>query len=408
MALFGLFKKREKKATSEDIWLEILKGASSKAGISINRNTVLQLTTAQSCARVIAEDIAQLPFKLLKEGKDGGSENAVDHPVYRLIKTMPNEWQTSFEFREQIGLHLVITNNAYVFINRSSSGKVLELLPYEPQLVEVKRDGYEISYLVTLQDGSKLPVPKSNMWHLRGPSWNGWQGLDGVRLMREAVGLALALEGHGSRMFSNGATVGGVLSTDANLTPDQAKALRESWEARQTGGENAYRTAVMWGGMKWSPMATPNDSAQFIETRRFQVEEVCRAFKVMPIMVGHSDKTTTYASAEQMFLAHLRSTMGPWLTRIEQSADCNLLTKAEIEAGYHTKFMRNAYLASVATNRADFYAKMFSIGALNPNEIRALEDMNPYDGGEKYFIPLNMADPATLPNGNPDDVNPTP
>jgi HK97 family phage portal protein len=204
-------------------------------------------------------------------------------------------------------------------------------------------------------------------------------------------------------MFSNGATVGGVLSTDQSLNPDQVKALRESWETRQTGTANAYKTAVMWGGMKWNPMATPNDAAQFLETRRFQVEETCRAFKVMPIMVGHSDKTTTYASAEQMFLAHLRNTMGPWLTRIELSADCNLLTDQERKQGYYSKFTRNAYLASVAKDRAEFYAKMYGIGALCPNEIRELEERNPYEGGSTYRVPLNMIDPAQ----DPAEPNPT-
>jgi HK97 family phage portal protein len=249
------------------------------------------------------------------------------------------------------------------------------------------------TYKVTLLGGEYLEIPKSDIWHIRGPSWNGWSGLDGIRLMREAVGLALSLEEHGSRMFSNGATVGGILSTDQQLKAEQVQQLRDSWETRHMGSENAYKTAVMWGGMKWSPMASNNDTAQFLETRRFQVEEVCRAYKVMPIMVGHSDKTATYASAEQMFLAHLRSTMGPWLTRIEQSADCNLLSDKERSQGYHAKFQRNAYLASVSTDRAAFYSSMFNIGVLNPNEIRALEQLNPYDGGDQYRVPLNMADP---------------
>jgi HK97 family phage portal protein len=156
--------------------------------------------------------------------------------------------------------------------------------------------------------------------------------------------------------------------------------------------------------MKWAPLATPNDSAQFLETRRFQVEETCRHFKVLPIMVGHADKTTTYASAEQMVLIHLRQALGPWLTLIEQSANCNLLTDEELEAGYFTKFNRNGLLAMTAQARADFYSKMYGIGAINPNEIRELEDMNPYEGGEKYRVPLNMEDPANSDN-NPSDGN---
>jgi HK97 family phage portal protein len=396
MAFFNFWKKKSAITDYSELWRELLGQASSKSGIAINSRTILQLTTAQSCARVIAEDLAQLPFKLFKDRPDGGSDPATEHAVYSLIKTKPNGWQTAFELREQIGLHLVLTNDAYIWLNRAR-GQIVELLPLEPHQVKVTRKGWESQYEITLDADNKISVPKDDIWHIRGPSWNGWQGLDGVRLMREAVGLALALEEHGSRMFSNGATVGGILSTEQSLSGDQVKALRESWETRQSGTANAYKTAVMWGGMKWSPMASSNDQAQFLETRRFQVEEVCRAFKVMPIMVGHSDKTTTYASAEQMFLAHLRNTMGPWLTRIEQSADCNLLTDQEVSAGYHTKFSRNAYLASVAKDRSEFYSKMYGIGALNPNEIRALEDMNPYEGGDNFRVPLNMEDP-----NNPD------
>ncbi len=386
-----------------DAWAMLLGQAASKAGINVTWKTALQYSTAQACIRIIAEDIAQLPFATYKTLEGGGNQQDSSHPTHKLIKTKPSADQTAFEMREQIGMHLVLTNNAYVHKN-IVRGKVAELVPFEPQLVRLIRKNGETTYELTLSDGKREIVPKDEIWHLRGPSWNGWQGLDGVRLMRETIGLALALEGHGSRMFSNGATVGGLLSTESNLTVDQAKALRESWESRQSGGENAYKTAVMWGGMKWSPLATPNDSAQFLETRRFQVEETCRHFKVPPMMVGHADKTTTYASAEQMVLIHLRQCLGPWLTRIEQSANCNLLTDEELAAGYFTKFTRNGLLAMTVQARAEFYSKMYGIGALNPNEIRELEDMNPYDGGEKYRVPLNMVDPSVI-DSKPTDGN---
>ena len=392
-----LFKKStttQSTATASELFRDLMTQASAKSGVPINWKTALQLSTAQACARVIAEDIAQIPFKLYQSRQGGGSDPANNHPIYDLIKSKPNSWQSSFEFMEQIGLHLVMTNNAYVWLNRMPSGLIMEMMAFEPGIVSVERKGWASTYSVILEDGTKMPVPNNEMWHIRGPSWNGWQGIDGIRLMREAVGLALALEEHGSRMFGNGSTVGGILSTDQNLTDDQRKALKESWQARQGGLENAYKTAILWGGLKWTPMASPNDQAQFLETRRFQVEEVCRTLKVMPIMVGHSDKTSTYASAEQMFLAHLRNTMGPWLNRLEQSADIKLLTDEERAQGLHTKFSRNAYLSSIARDRAEFYTKMYNIGSLNPNEIRALEDMNPYDGGDEYRVPLNMSEPG--------------
>ena len=399
-------KKSAASGNINDIWNLLIGQAASKSGISVTWKTALQYSTAQACVRILSEDIAQIPFSVYRSLPEGGSEQVIGHPVNKLIKTKPNIEQTAFEMREQMGLHVVLTNNSYAWKN-IVRGQVQELLPLEPHLVRPIHKNGETTYEITLDDGYKTTVPKSEIWHLRGPSWNGWQGLDGIRLMRETIGLALALEDHGSRMFSNGATVGGVLSTDANLTADQAKALRESWESRQSGGANAYKTAVVWGGMKWAPMATPNDAAQFLESRRFQVEETCRHFKIPPVMVGHSDKTTTYASAEQMILIYLRQSLGSWLTRIEQSANCNLLTDREIEQGYFTKFTRNAMMAMTAKDRSEFYSKMYGIGALNPNEIRELEDRNPYDGGEKYRVPMNMTDPAdeTKPtDGNTDNA----
>jgi HK97 family phage portal protein len=411
MAFFGLFKKKSVNVGApigmNEFWAQLVGQAASKSGIRVDWRTALQYSTAQACVRIIAEDIAQLPFAVY-QSKDKESWEIAAHPVHKLIKTKPNDDQTAFEMREQLGLHLVLTNNAYCWKN-IVRGKVVELVPYEPHLVQPIRKNSETTYRLTQADGTQDTVPKSEIWHLRGPSWNGWQGLDGLRLMRETIGLALALEGHGAKMFSNGATVGGVLSTDQQLTEKQREDLRKSWNESHLGTENAYKTAILWGGMKWEARGSPNDSAQYLESRRFQVEESCRHWKMPPVMVGHSDKTTTYASAEQMVLIYLRQCLGPWLTRTEQSANCNLLTDDELAEGFYTKFNRNALLAMTANDRANFYSRLYGIGALNPNEIRELEDRNPYEGGDQFRVPLNMVDPNTIVNkptdGNANNAN---
>jgi HK97 family phage portal protein len=374
----------------EEVFRELFLVA-SKSGINVNWKTALEATSALACARVIAEGLAQVPFRLFQK-TDNMRMPAESHPLYGLLNDGPNEWQTSFEFFEQMGLHLVFCNNFFAFKN-VVGGKVVELLPYEPQHVTVDRTGWELRYKIATDEGKFLDIPASSMWHVRGPSWNGWMGLNGVKLAREAIGLALATEEHGARLFKNGATVGGILSTDQDLGPEKRAELRESWISRQAGSSNAFSTAVLWGGLKWQPMGTPNDQAQFLETRKFQVEEICRAFRVMPIMIGYSDKTSTYASAEQMFLAHVVHTMGPWYRRIEKSADKNLLTEKDRQDGHYTKFIDKALLRGAVKDRGDYYTKMYGIGAMNPNEIRELEEMNPYDGGDKYRVPLNMQDP---------------
>lgn len=373
----------EQKAISrEDILSELAGGSSSKTGARVNWKTALEVTTALACARVIAEGLAQVPFRLYR--KDGDKRvQATDHPAYDLIAARPNDWQTSFEFLETLALHLVFCGRAYVWKNRVT-GKLVELLPIEPNQVEVKRKGWELQYTVTTDEGTRIPVPAADIWHLRGPSWNGWEGLEAVKLIREAIGLALATEEHAARQFSNGAAVGGVLTTEAALKEDQVKLLRESWERTQGGVANAFKTAILWGGIKWMPRAQQNDQAQLIEQRRFQVEEICRAFRVMPIMVGLADKTATYASAEQMFLAHVIHTLGPWYARVEQSADASLLTDKERAAGLYHKFMPQALMRGAHKDRAEYFAKALGSGGspawMTQDEVRGLEELNPMGG----------------------------
>lgn len=378
-----------RKQSSLDV-LRSLFVAPAKSGVSITWQSALQASTVLACARVIAEGVAQVPFKLFRKRNGGGRESAEDHPLYALLHDRPNEWQTSFELREQLALHLVLTNNAFCYKN-IVNGRIVEILPLEPGQVTVRRSqDWVLDYEIRMSDGRVMQVPAQSIWHIRGPSWNGYLGLDAVKLAREAIGLSLATEEHGARMFANGARVGGILSTDATLKKEQIAELREQWELTQGGGANAFRTAILHGGLKWTPTAMPSDEAQFLETRRFQVEEICRHFRVMPMMVGHTDKTSTYASAEQMFIAHVVHTLGPWYARIEQSANASLLSKEERSSGYYFKFIANGLLRGAVRDRGEFYARLFSVGALSPNEIRELEEMNPYDGGDQHRVPLNM------------------
>lgn len=384
-----------------DLYRDLLLQASAKSGIAVNWRTALQASTAFGCARVIAEGIAQVPFKLFKERTGGGMDAARDHELYELLYLKPNAWQTSFEFREQISLHLVFMGDAYVFKVRGLRNKIVELLPFEPNSVQVKRGkGMDRSYLITTRDG-QIPVAAEDMWHIRGISWDGVQGLEGIKLAREAIGVSLALEGHAARMFSNGARPGGILTTEQNLKdPAQIKLLREQWEETQGGNANAYKTAIMSGGLKFESLAMTGVDAQHLEQRRFEVENTCRFFRVLPIMVMQADKAATYASSENMFIAHVVHTLMPWYTRIEQSADVNLLTKDERAQGYYSKFMAQALLRGASTDRANYYSKALGAGGspawMTQDEIRALEEMNPM-GGAASALPIATNVPAALP-----------
>lgn len=396
-----------KAMSSADLHLELLRESASKTGLRVTWETALQASTAMSCARVIAEGIAQVPLKLYRSLPNGGAEPARDHVLYDVVHSAPNAWTTSFEWRETAGLHLALVNRSYCYINQVSIGsaKAVELLPLVPQQVRVERgDDHRPRHFVQFKSGDEVEVPAERILHLRGPSWNGFEGLDGIRLAREAIGLALATEEHGARLFKNGATVGGILTTEQSLTPDQVKELKAGWSQAQAGLGNAYNTALMWGGIKWEPRAMQNDQAQWIEVRRFQVAEVCRFFRVLPIVIGEADKTATYASSEQMFLAHVIHTMQPWYRRIEDRLNLQLLTPAERKAGHFFRFSMTGLLRGSHRDRAEFYRVMHGLGALNPNEIRAFEELNPYEGGEQYLQPLNMvpagSHPAAGPEGN--------
>ena len=375
---------RKAATSTQDLYKELFGLASSKTGIAVNWKTALQASTALACGRVIAEGIAQVPFKLFRERAGGGMDAARDHGLYDLLYLHPNEWQTSFELREQIGLHLAFMGNAYIYKVRGLRDEIVELLPFEPNLVTVKREGWERKYEINTEKGQRITVEARDMWHLRGLSWDGVSGLEGIKLAREAIGLSLAMEEHGARMFSNGAQPGGILSTDLMLKEDQVKVLRESWAERQGGTQNAYKTAILFGGLKWTPLAQTGVDSQHLEQRRLQVEEICRAFRVMPIMVGHSDKTATYASSEQMFLAHVVHTLMPWYTRIEQSADVNLLSENDRAGGLYTKFMAQALLRGASKERAEYFSRALGAGGspawMTQNEVRALEELNPFGG----------------------------
>lgn len=402
--------KKSADTTTYELYKELFGTQSSKSGQSVGWKAAIQVSTVFACARVISEGIAQVPFKLHKSRQGGrGSDPARDHPLYEILHLKPNEWQTSFELREQIGLHLAIKFNAYLFKVRGLRGEIAELLPFEPDQVRVIKDGFDRKYEVYTGKGQVIPVPANDMWHIRGPSWDGVVGMDAIKLARESIGLALAAEEHGARMFSNGAKPGGILSTESSLTKDQVDLLKESWEATQGGNSAAYKTAILSGGLKWQSLAMTGVDSQHLEQRRFQVEEICRGARVMPIMIGHSDKSQTYASAEQMFLAHIVHTMMPWYARLEQSAAVNLLTEQERREGYFPKFNVNGLMRGTFTDRSNFYTKMFNIGAMSPNEIRDNEDMNPYEAGDEYRVPMNTEQPGTNTDnvGDPANANTT-
>lgn len=374
-----------------DLALDIL-GRRSKSGASVTWKTALEVTTVLACARVIAEGIAQVPLKLFRE--DGKTRlPATDHPSYRLLHRRPNAWQTSFEFRETLGLHLVLTGGAYCYKNRLR-GKLRELIQFEPQHVTVKRSAIGVpSYdVVNPVNGETKSFAGDEIWHLRGPSWDGYLGLEAVQLAREAIGLAMATEETHASLHKQGVQTTGVYSVEGSLNKEQFKALRDWIEMYQAGKENAGRPFILDRGAKWTSQAMSGVDAQHIETRKYQVEEICRALRVMPIMVGYSDKASTYASAEQMFLAHMVHTMAPWYERIEQSICANLLTEEDERDGVYAKFVTAGMLRGSLKDTKDVLLGYVNGGLMTPNEGREKLELNPDPDpkSDELRIPANI------------------
>ena len=399
----GIFSRAmERKSTQAEIWAEMLgKGGSSKAGPAVNLDSAFKVSVAFACIKVLSQGIAQVPFKLYRESTINGLPNIAPektHALYDIVTTTPNDWTTSFEFRETLAIHAVL-GNAYAFINRGLGGRITELVLLDPSKVEKKQsESWEISYEVMGKSGAVQKFPAEAIWHVRGPSWNGYAGMDVVNMAKEALGLAIATEETHSKLHAKGVKPSGTYSVDGNLSPDQYKQLKTWIEKEFAGAENSGAPMILDRGAKWMSQSMTGLDAQHLETRKFQIEEICRFFGVMPIMVGYSDKSSTFASAEAFFDAHVRHSLAPWYARIEQSADAYLLTKKERADGLYFKFIAAGLLRGAAKDRAEYYSRALGSGGspawMAVDEIRALEELNPMGGDAATFSAAKPAQPA--------------
>lgn len=387
--LFGA----EEKMSSLELFREIYGGGrESHAGKVVNLDTTLEDDTAYACMRVISEGVAQVPWHLYQEA-DGRKRIASDHRLDNVLYRQPNEWQTSFEFRETLLFHLLVAGNAYSFVNRVGSAReIRELVPIEPRFVSVKqKSDYSLEYKVTADDGSSKIFGQDAIWHLRGPSWNSWSGLDAVKMARNAIGLSASLEQGQSEFQKNGAKTSGLLSVEDRLDKAQFEQLAAWMDRHMIGGDRSHKPMIGDRNAKYTPFTMTGVDQQLLETRKHQVESICRRFRVMPIMVGQSDKASTYASAEQMFLAHVVHTLMPWFQRIEQSADVNLLSDVERKQGYFTKLNPDALMRGAAKDQAEYFAKALGSGGgkgwMTQNDIRDVLDLDRSDDPEADKLP---------------------
>ena len=386
-------RRRELKATDAGnlSWAALFGQQNSRAGVSVNVDSALKVSTVFACLRVLADGIAQVPLKVYREKADGSKELAKDHPAYRLLSRRPNDWMTSFEFRQVMMFHAALLGNGCAYIGRIR-GVPKELIPLVPgsYMIEQAKD-YTLTYRLTGLNGQTAALPREDVFHLRGPSWTGAAGLDALQVAREAVGLAIATEETHAALHANGTQPGGVLSVKGSLDDAARARLKESWAQYQGGLANRFKTAVLDMDSTWTPLGMKGVDAEHLDTRRFQIEEICRDLKVFPQMVGYADKTATFASAEAFFLAHVIHTLNPWIENWEQSLARDLFPD---EDDILAKFSMQGLLRGDNTARATFYASGIANGWLTRNEARRLEDLNPIAGLGEPLLPLNMSTQA--------------
>ena len=362
---------------------------SSVAGKSVTARTAIQVSTVYACVRVIAETVASLPLHLYEE-TDEGSRKAVKHPLYRLLHDEPNPEMTSFVLRETLLSHMLLWGNAYCQIIRNGRGQIISLYPLLPDRMEVDRDkNGSLIYIYATADGKRTSIQPINILHIPGMGFDGIVGYSPIAMEKNAIGLGMAAEEYGSRFFSNGATPSGVL-THPNTVKNPA-GLRHSWNAAYGGNANAGRVAILEEGLKFERISMPNNEAQFLETRKFQVSEICRIFRVPPHLVGDLEHAT-FSNIEHQSISFGVHTIRPWLVRMEQSMNRALISDNE-KARFYTRFNMDGLLRGAYKERMEGYAIARQNGWMSANDIRELESMNPIsdeEGGSAYLVNGNM------------------
>ena len=398
MGLFSnIFKARDKPKdrTTGSNYSFFFGGTTS--GKPVNEYTAMQMTAVYSCVRILAEAVAGLPLHLYKYNASGGKEKALSHPLYFVLHDEPNPEMSSFVFRETLMTHLLLWGNAYAQIIRNGKGEVIALYPLMPNRMSVDRDSSGALYYTYTRysdeaptmNGMTVTLRPSEVLHIPGLGFDGLVGYSPIAMAKNAIGMAIACEEYGAKFFANGAAPGGVLEHPGTIKDPQK--VRDSWNAAYQGSSNSHRVAVLEEGMKYQPIGISPEQAQFLETRKFQINEIARIFRVPPHMVGDLEKSS-FSNIEQQSLEFVKYTLDPWVIRWEQAISRALLRPDEKKL-YFAKFNVDGLLRGDYVSRMNGYATARQNGWMSANDIRELENLDripPELGGDLYLINGNM------------------
>ena len=397
MSLFQVFKSRDKpqNRTPGSSYTFFLGGSTS--GKAVTERSAMQMTAVYSCVRILSEAVAGLPLHLYRYTPDGSKIKAVDHPLYLLLHDEPNPEMSSFVFRETLMTHLLLWGNAYAQIIRNGKGEVVALYPLMPNRMSVDRDKHgQLYYTYTrasdeapTMNGMTVLLPPSDVLHIPGLGFDGLVGYSPIAMAKNAIGLAIATEEYGAKFFANGAAPSGVLEHPGTIK-DPSR-VREAWMSQFGGSANSGKVAVLEEGMKYTPISISPEQAQFLETRKFQINEIARIFRIPPHMVGDLEKSS-FSNIEQQSLEFVKYTLDPWVIRWEQSIQRALL-RPEEKKRYFAKFNVEGLLRGDYQSRMNGYAVARQNGWMSANDIRELENLDriPAEaGGDLYLVNGNM------------------
>lgn len=364
------------------------------AGVSVTADTALRVAAVYSCVRVLAETLASLPLIVYRRKRGGGKERATDHWLYPLLHNVPNDWMTSFSWREMQMAHLCLRGVAYSRMVPAGRRRY-QLVPIHPDRVRPTRlESGRLAYEVQLDSGKWAAVLQEEMLRIPFMTLDGLNPITPIQAQREAIGAAFAAQDYGSRFWANDARpTGGWIEMEGVFKDDEAaKNFRAKWQEAMTGA-NRHQTAFLPKGMKYHPMSLTMEDAQFLDTRKLQRAEIAGIYRVPPHLIGDLDRAT-WGNIEHQSINFVTYTMQPWLARWEQELTRSLLTEQEQEE-YFVEFLVDGLLRGDATARSNYFRTAVLTGWMNRNEVREIENMNRTNGLDEFLTPLNMT-PADL------------
>lgn len=366
-------------------------GGPSASGVSVNESSAMTFSAVWIAVTLIGEALAGMSWNVLRDIV-AGKEVVTGHNLHSLLRTRANPDQDSYTARSFVSDCALLWGNGYAEIDRNRQGKPIWLWPIHPSRIKVRRAGdNQIVYEISNEIGEEPKIlSQDNMFHIKGPSPNGYTGYSVIRMARESIGLGLAAEKYGASFFGNGAIPGGLVMPDKQMNDAARQKFAERWEAAYGAGGSQKRVAVMPMGMKYEQIGIPPDDSQFLQTRAFQIDEVARWFKVPPTML-YELTNAHFRNIEHLAIQFVTRALLPWVKRWELEADWKLLTQRQRDAGEFTKFNVNSQMRGDTNTRRDFYKAMTSMGAFSVNDVLELEDRNTIGPvGDQRFVPMNM------------------